>query len=188
MILHNRRKRNAFYAEQHTIYQTRLVAAIETEKAGLPLDEDQTLIMARERAKVDAAERKHEKSFLSGLTGMFTGGLKKDMEEPIVVPSESAMLERMGVSSVGVLEASDGKVRVNETGDVEGVEQTGLAKAVKQKREEMGLEERMGPAEIRSTAQERRGGMLDRIGEQTASGASSKGSSLGGWLSWGTSR
>lgn len=185
MILHNRRKRAAFYKEQHAIYQARVVSAIEIEKAGLPLDEDQILVLARERAKVQAEQRKKEQGWLKGLTSILTGGLRKDME-PIVVPSEGQILERLGVNSVGVLEASEGKAKVNDRGEIEGVEETDLVKAVRRKRQEMGLEERMEPAIIPAVAtEEQRGGMLDRIGEQAVSDATAKSSPLGGWLSWG---
>ena len=190
MILHNRQKRTAFLNAQHTIYQARVVAAIETEKAGLPLDEHQILVLARERAKVQAEERKKEQGWLKRLTEQFTGGLKKDME-PIVVPSEGDMLEKMGVNSVGVLEASERKAKVNAKGEIEGLEESDLFKAVRQKRVEMGLEEeirpeeKMGPAEITSTANERRGGMLDRLGEQSASHDGATTSKSSGWLSWG---
>ena len=181
MILHNRRKRAAFYDKQHAIYQTRVVAAIETEKAGLPLDEDQVLVLARERARVQAEERKKEQGWLKGLATMVTGGPKKNME-PVVVPSEGEMLEKLGINSVEILEASAGKAKVNQRGEIEGVEETDLIKAVRQKRQEMGLGETMGRADITVAAEERRGGMLDRIGEQVVSDASAKSNSLGRWL------
>lgn len=184
MILHNRRKRAAFYKEQHAIYQARVVSAIEIERAGLPLDEDQVLVLARERAKVQAEERKKEQGWLKGVAARFTGASKKDMDQ-LVVPSESQMLEKLGVSSVGVLEASEGKARVNARGEVEGVEDTDLARAVRQKRRELGLEESTEPTKRVVAAEERHGGMLDRIGERVIADATTKSNSPGGWLSWG---
>ncbi len=183
MILHNRRKRAAFYKEQHAIYQARVVSAIEIEKAGLPLDEHQVLVLARERAKVQAEERKKEQGWLKGLTTMLTGGLKKDME-PIVVPSESQMLQKLGVNSIGVLEASEGKAKVNKRGEIEGVEETDLVRAVRRKRQEMGLEERKEPAETAVDSEGRKLGMLDRIGERAMSDATGKSSPPSEWLSW----
>ena len=183
MILHNRQKRTAFLNEQHAIYQARVVAAIETEKAGFPLDEHQVLVLARERAKVRAEERRKEQGWLNRLTEMFTGGLKKDMES-IVVPSEGDMLEKMGVNSVGILEASEGKAKVNTKGEIQGLEESDLVKAVRQKRVEMGLEENMAPAEITSAAKERKGGMLDHMGEQPVSDTSAAKSKISGWIPW----
>ena len=82
MIMHNRRKRTAFYAEQHALYTQRLVAAIETEKAGIPLTPDQVLVLNRERAKIQAEERKKEASWGRKVRNIFMGGMKKDMDGP----------------------------------------------------------------------------------------------------------
>lgn len=170
MILHNRRKRNAFYAEQHTIYANRLVAAIEMEKAGVPLDDDSLLILSRERAKVQAEERKKKTGIWMSVKGLLTGGLKKTMnddEEVIAVPSEAEILGKIGVNSVGVLEAVEGKAKADVRGQVEGAEQGGLARTIESKKRELGFADQMGPTDIRTIAEERRGGMLDRLGKQT---------------------
>ena len=185
MIIHNRRKRAAFTQEQHAIYQARVVAAIEIEKAGLPLDEDSLLVLARERAKLQAEERKKEQGWLKGLGARMTGSFKKDME-PIVVPTEGQMLEKLGVNNFGVLEASEGKAKVNDRGEIEGAEESELAKAVKLKRQEMGLEESMRPAELTGATESGRGGMLDRMGERAiADVTANKSKPRSSWLNWG---
>lgn len=187
MVLHNRKKRAAFLDAQHEIYQARLITAIETEKAGLPLEEHQILVLARERAKVKAEERKKTLSLWKRLQVAFTVNL--DKVDSIVVPSEKEMLEKMGVSSSGILEASLGKATVNPRGEVEGLEETELMKAVRQKREEMGLAEKgVGETtvytEILPTARREEGGMLDHLGKSSSSDGNAVSGTLSSWLPW----
>ena len=111
MILHNRRKRTAFYNEQHAIYARRLIEAIETEKSGLPLDEDQTVVLNRERARVQAEEAAKERTWAKRIKGVFIGDLKRDTEEgeeggeeALVVPSEGEILQKLGVHQMEILE------------------------------------------------------------------------------------
>ncbi|CAD6567606.1 MAG: hypothetical protein ASARMPREDX12_000553 [Alectoria sarmentosa] len=108
MIIHNRRKRSAFYAEQHALYSQRLIEAIETEKSGMPLDEDQTLILNRERARVQAEEAAKERTWGKRIKGVFIGDLKTDEEgataENVVVPSEGEILQKLGVDQTSILE------------------------------------------------------------------------------------
>lgn len=143
--------------------------------------------MARERAKLLAEERKKEQGWWKWLGGklddFFIGELRIT-PDPIIVPTEKEMLEKMGVDSVAVLVASEGKATLNARGEVEGVEETDLVKAIRRKRVEMGLEE-MGPAEITTAAKEREGGMLDRIAEKALSDASATTTKSSGWLNWG---
>lgn len=181
MILHNRRKRAAFYTEQHTLYTSRLLAAIETEKAGIPLDEDQVIIMNRERAKVRAEEEKQNGGLWKGVKGVFVGGLKKDMNDDRKekenggalealggkVPSEGEVLERIGVSRVGLLETAEGKM-----GEGEG----GVLKAVEEKRGK----------DWESTFENKSlgGGPLDRMAERAAEDVRGR----AGWTSWVTGK
>lgn len=125
MVLHNRRKRNAFYTEQHKIYSTRLIAAIETEKAGIPLAEDQLLILSREKKKIEAEEQKKALGYWGRAKRAVVGGLSMNMDgrqEQIIVPSEGEVLAKIGVSNVGVLEAIDGKAKMNQRGELQGVQ------------------------------------------------------------------
>ena len=180
MILHNRRKRSAFYAEQRALYSTRLLDAIETEKAGLPLDEDQTLILNRERARVQAEEAKKERSW--SVKGLFMGGLKEEevvvgkSGEAEVVPSEGEMLEKIGVGGIEVLEAAEGKLEegdiVGEVGEEERRREGGLLQTIKDKRRE---------GEKAFEARGVAGGPLDQMAEEAAKEVKSRSS----WLSWG---
>ena len=176
MILHNRRKRSAFYAEQHALYATRLLDAIEAEKSGLPLDEDQTLILNRERARVQAEEAKKERSWGKSIKGMLIGGLKQDEEaekvSEVSVPTEAQVLEMMGVDQRRILEAAEeggrgeGEIRERRR------DGSGILQAVEDKRRE-------GEKVMEARGVE--GGPLDQMAE----GAVEKARSKGGWMSWG---
>ena len=183
MIMHNRRKRAAFYAEQHALYTQRLVAAIETEKAGIPLTPDQALVLNRERAKIQAEERKKEASWRRKVGNVFMGGMKKETDAPPEqqgsifaggsVPSEGDILETLGVDKVRMLEAAEGKGK----GKIAGIpadepEPTPvIEKIVETRREgERILEERGF-----------RGGMLDQLGSNVANSARDRSR----WLNWG---
>lgn len=175
MILHNRRKRNAFYAEQRSLYATRLLEAIETEKAGRPLDEDQTLVLNRERAKIMAEEEKKGRGWGWGVWELAFGGLRGEEVGvgQVVVPTEAEVLERIGVDEMEVLEVAEGKGGEGELGGkVERREEgeSGLVKAVSEKRREV---ERRGGE----------GGPLDRMAERAVEKGMEKGK--GGWLGWG---
>ena len=61
MIIHNRRKRNEYYAEQTALLQSKLSAAIAAERSGQPLDDEQVLLLNRERAKLEAEDRNKKK-------------------------------------------------------------------------------------------------------------------------------
>ena len=122
MILHNRRKKNAFFDEQHKIYSTRLIAAIETQKAGIPLSQDQLLILSREKTKFDAEEERKQLGVWARTVRAVKGGMTMGRRtDQIVVPSEAETLAKIGVSDVGVLEAVDGKANVNQKGEITGV-------------------------------------------------------------------
>ena len=140
MILYNRQKRNAFYAEQHALYGRRLVEAIETEKAGLPLDDDMILVLNRERAKIQAEEARKARSWTKSIKNMLIDGLKQDEEAAgaveTEVPTEGQVLEMMGMNQQRILEAAEEarseKVEMGE-GRRDG---NGILQAVEEKRRE----------------------------------------------------
>ncbi len=173
MIVHNRSKRAAFYAEQHSLYATRVMEAIEAEKAGQTLDDDQKLVMNRERARVRAEELKKERSWGKRAKGWLFGGLKKGDEEEgkteMVVPSEGEVLSLIGVRESDVLERTrrEGEEKGEERRDGHGI----LEAVEEQRREGERLLEERGL----------RGGPLDRVAEEAVEKV--KGS--GGWMSWG---
>ena len=182
MIMHNRRKRAAFYAEQHALYTQRLVAAVETEKAGIPLTPDQALVLNRERAKIQAEERKKEASWRRKVGNVFMGGLKKDttdapeqQQESIFaggsVPSEGDILETLGVDKVKMLEAAEGKGKFAGI-PAEEPEPTPVTEQIMEtKREGERILEEKGFS----------GGMLDQLGSNMANSAWDRSR----WLNWG---
>ncbi|MDI1485896.1 MAG: hypothetical protein OHK93_004085 [Ramalina farinacea] len=184
MIMHNRRKRAAFYAEQHALYTQRLVAAIETEKAGIPLTPDQALVLNRERAKIQAEERKREASWRRKVGNVFMGGMKKDTMDAAPeqqqggmfaggsVPSEGDILETLGVDKVRMLEAAEGKGKVAGI-PAEEPQPTPVTERIAETRQEG---ERM--LEERGSG----GGMLDQLGSNVANSARDRSR----WLNWGS--
>ena len=72
MIVYNRRKRKEFFAEQNKLLQERLVDAREAAAKGTA-DEDQMLLINRERAAEEAEQaRKAKKGTWSFITGIFS--------------------------------------------------------------------------------------------------------------------
>lgn len=204
MILHNRRKRTAFYNEQHALYSQRLIEAIETEKSGLPLDEDQTLILNRERARVQAEEAKKERTWRKRIRGVFVGGLKRDDDDDVVeegrvaeggasaVPSEGDILQKIGVQQTTILEraalADKEGGRVETAGLAGGRDEgrgdgSGVLQAVRDKRKEG--ERAMEAAGVRGGPLDRtaEGAVRDVAGKMQA--AEEKVGSRGGWSWWG---
>lgn len=191
MIVHNRRKRAAFFAEQHAIYSQRLIEAIETEISGMPLDEDQTLILNRERIRVQAEEAAKERTWRKRIKGVFIGDLKHDEEgEEVAVPSEGEILQTLGVDEFSILKRAGQADRGSgsKTTDLENSREegkrdgSGILQAVAEKRREG--ERAMEAAGVK-------GGPLDRMGEgavQAVGGkihaTEEKVGNRGGWSSW----
>lgn len=82
MLIYNRRKRAAWYKDQALAYQEAVTAAIDVERSGKELNEEQRLVLGRERVRVkeeEAAERrKHERWWI---TSWLLDGLKTDDED-----------------------------------------------------------------------------------------------------------
>ena len=173
MILHNRSKRAAFFAEQHALYATRVMEAIEAEKAGRELDDDQRLVLNRERVRVEAEEAKKERKWGRRVKGWLIGGLKGDEEEKaeVAVPTEGEVLAMIGVRESDVLGRTRREREREEKGE-ERREGSGILEAVQEKRRE-----------VEASAEERefRGGPLDHVAEEAVEKVKSK----GGWMSWG---
>lgn len=177
MILHNRRKRSAFYAEQRSLYATRLLDAIETERSGLPLDEDQTLIINRERARVHAEEAKKERTWGKTIKEILMGGLKEEegVELP-VVPTEGEILEKIGVNQCEILEAAD-ELREGQLDGAQGVDGPGQGESRIDGSDILqAVEEKRGEGEGAMESRGVRGGPLDQIAEQAVEKAKAKGS------------
>ena len=166
MLMYNRRRRNAYYEQQHRIYASKLIAAIETEKAGLPLRSDQLIVINRERLARAEAERLRESSWYRkskhAIYSFFTKGLKQHDDfrmiqerfgDPVLdggrIPTEREVLELIGLDEMTLLQES--RARMGEKSEHD------------YKRKE--LEE--------ETAKERdkvsKGGLLDHLGSNVAS-------------------
>ena len=202
MILHNRRKRSAFYAEQHAIYAQRLMEAIESEKAGLPLDDDQTLVLNRERARVQAEMAAKERSWRKTFKAALLGGLKTDDEEEqeagkraeaVAVPSEGEILQKIGMDQTAILERAsqadkESGLQTTASSNGSGEEGTGngsrILQAVAEKRRE--------GERVTEAAGVVRGGPLDQMAAEAVQAVGGKihaaedkgGSSSSGWTRW----
>lgn len=99
MVIYNRRKRKAYYAEQAASRTATLLAAIENEKAGMELTTDQALVLNQERIRFREEERKREKW---NWKGWLVKGLKAED-----VPGPIALEENKG----GVLQAVEVKAK-----------------------------------------------------------------------------
>ena len=202
--MHNRRKRAAFYAEQHAIYGRRLLEAIETEKSGRPLDDDQTLVINRERARVRAEEVARERTWRKRIKGVFLGNLKNDeeagtgeKEEEIVVLSEWEVLQKLGVDQKSILEQAtqpagkESEYKTVELDDNGGREEsTGEGGSILQAVAE---ERREGERVVEAAGV--RGGPLDRMAEgavkavaERAHAAEEKIGGGSGWTNWWTGK
>ncbi len=78
MIIYNRRKRNEYYAEQTALLQSKLSAAITAERTGQPLDDEQVLVLNRERVRLEGEDRKKKKKEEGSWSKWLFGGLKAE--------------------------------------------------------------------------------------------------------------
>ena len=175
MILYNRRKRNLFYAEQQTLLQQRLAEAREAAGKGIA-DEDQILLLNRERAAEEAeAAKKAKKGMWNIMTGVFTtDGLKKE-DSAAATGNESIMSSEKTGDEVVTIPATIPSETVSRTAprEEQSMVQGSILKAVEEKRRdgEKALE-KSGVA----------GGPLDRITEQVT-GPEKSGNGILSWFS-----
>ncbi|KAI9881278.1 MAG: hypothetical protein M1830_005564 [Pleopsidium flavum] len=197
MIIYNRRKRRDYFAEQSALHKTRLAEAKVAAARGAA-DEDQMLLINRERA-ADEAERarsakngvfKRTKEWLfSGLKNEEGGiggaaldvlgeeGLRKmGAEAEGTVSTEAAAMHPLAREvTTNVTEGNDGRPQLGRPAGPESKSQ--ILKAVDEKRREG------------ERALERQGaeaGSLDRLAENTT--ASTSTGSREGWTSWVTGK
>ncbi|KAI9833178.1 MAG: hypothetical protein M1819_003801 [Sarea resinae] len=182
MIALNRRKRREFFAEEEKKHQFFLAAAQDAFAKGIA-DEDQIVLLNRERAAAEA-EAEKKKGIFTRAKGFLVGGLKKDEDES--VPAQEDQQQQGGESLVastasaigGDVWKQGGSESTGETGD-----KVGVLKA---------LDERRRGAERQLQTKTPQGGYLDQLGENVATKAaetSEKASSSSrSWTSWLTGR
>lgn len=112
MVIYNRRKRKAYYAEQAASRTATLLTAIENEKAGMKLTPDQALVLNQERIRFREEERKREKW---NWKGWLIKGLKaEDVPGPIAVEENGGVLQAVEAKAKeGVWEAATAEQALN---------------------------------------------------------------------------
>lgn len=186
MIIYNRRKRRLFYEEQRLLLGQRLAEAREAQAKGL-LNEDQLLLLNRERAADEAeAARKAEKGVWKSIKSIFLiDELKEESiiegqhrfsregrkigDGPVQTNSEAGASAASGSQNLVVESASHGSSSPNQD-PLPGkpkVPESGWRNG------EHGLQDRGVEA-----------GPLDRMAEQAVAAGRAK----GGWTSWITSK
>ena len=88
MVIWNRRKRRQYIKDQALLYQEAVSKAIEAESSGKELNEEQRLILGRERVRFEeqeAAERRKKERWW--ITKWLLSGLKLGEEEDVETPA-----------------------------------------------------------------------------------------------------
>ena len=189
MGLHNRRKQKIYYAEQRTLLQEKLAVAREAASRG-EADEDQMLLVNRERAAEEAEQAAKQRKGMWGSTKEWLlGGMKKDEEDSAEVVNEGGTLSVSGEGGlVKMHEGSEeeevisgGMIGTSRTGAQENHSGGGrILEAVEEKRR--GNERELERSGVK-------GGMLDRMAQEAVhAGVAEAGKAKGGWTSWLTSK
>ncbi|KAI9820170.1 MAG: hypothetical protein M1827_005792 [Pycnora praestabilis] len=178
MIVYNRRRRREYYNEARAQHATALIAAREANEKGIA-DEDQMLLLNRERAGTEAEQaRSQKKGIFRRTKDWFFSGLKND-EEP---------QQQVGGTLAAVGDAVGQEVwKEGATGStIETGDRLGILKMVDDKKAEgrgsdigtMGKAASQEPKASQALGASK-GGPLDRLaeGEQPSS-------SSGGWTSF----
>lgn len=192
MIVYNRRKRRDYFAEQSALHKTRLIEAKAAAASGAA-DEDQVLLINRERAAFEAEKaRLAKKGLFRRGKDWLLGGLKTGEEEGAAIEGGWAeVAETTGgvgleTSDVGgaektthVLEGRDGRPLLGRGKGVDS--RSEIVRAVDAKRRE---------GERALESQGAGGGPLNGLAANTSSSAPSPppAQSRGGWTSWVTGR
>lgn len=122
MLIHNRRKRNEWLAEQQQKTIRDVAEARRALQAGIALNEDQILLLNRERAADEAeAAKKNKKGILASVKESVFGGLAEEEEKGGKIGAASrAVREKLEVQTeeqpqdFGILKAVEEKRRSGE--------------------------------------------------------------------------
>lgn len=171
MMIHNRRKRAEFYAEQKALKDSAIYTAKAAISSGIATEEQLAFINREEehQAQLDAAEKaKREKRgvFARGKEWLFSG-LKREEEGEDVGSSE----RRLGYEAL------------SEEDDSLGERESDIVRAIEEKK--MAITAKAKQAFTEEKERQRTGGQLDRLGTAPEGEESPK---SGGWTSWITGR
>lgn len=176
MIIYNRRKRDAWMADQVRHNEELITAAIANEKAGLPLTEDQQLALNNERARFEAEERRKAKGgvvrwLLTPFEGLVRG--LKSSEDEEGKEEEEVMLgnERRAGEGGGMVARVGQKVFEVEEEMVDGLQKVEGEVAHGVRRAERNLKEAVG-GNLSSGGKQAKEGVLAAVheAEREASG------------------
>ncbi|KAF1987265.1 hypothetical protein K402DRAFT_354120 [Aulographum hederae CBS 113979] len=163
MMLYNRRRRKEWYAEQQERHLKLLATAYEANRAGRA-DEDQMLLINQERARQEAElEKQNKKGMFGKMKETLWGGLSLEEQKG----------GKLGLAAQKAGNTLHEEVVKPVTGQESG-KGLGIVKAVEEKRRP-----------VEKTIPISKGGMLDQLGENTATAMSDKTKS---WTSWITRR
>lgn len=180
MIGYNRKKRKAWYADRKREREEGLMAAIENEKAGLPLSDFQALIMEEERTRFEEAEerarKKRERWQFLNFRSWLVSGLKSDEEQidqrAVEGDAPSTGIETMEIRSQETPEPEPTEPEPTEP------EPTGRSGGVL-----AAVEDARRVGEKQLEAEGAQGGALDRMAARAAELGKGK-----GWWGWGSGK
>ena len=182
MIIYNRRKRKAWMEDQIRNKEELITAAIQNEKAGRPLTEDEELALNNERARFEAEERKKAKwgikRFTTPIVGLFARLRSPESGEEETLGDEEGIrkpVNRVGQRVYEVEEEMVDGLQKAEGQVVQGVNRAerGLKEAVAGNLSSGGKQAEQGVlAAVHEAGREAkgqsRGGPLDQMAENMA--------------------
>lgn len=163
MIYINRKKRDAFYADERIKRDNDLAVALELARAGAILDDDQLMLVDDERYRIEELQRKKEEGW--GIEKFFLGGGLKTFLMAGLDKGDGKRMEFFQPPNLDGEAKPEGDV-IQAGGEVrtEGKEEDGIR-----------------PLETKAPeANAAVGGPLDEMAEKAVESAKS----AGGWGSW----
>ncbi|KAI4197437.1 MAG: hypothetical protein LQ350_005930 [Teloschistes chrysophthalmus] len=198
MLIYNRRQKRLFYAVQASLYQEALLGAIEAEKAGRELTEDERGAINRERsvlkAEQEAEDRKRRRwemlgvgSVREGVKRFFVGGLGMGDEEE--VEGEGAEGKMAAIGGTGAIGGGEGKTAIGKVEDV--VSSSRVMQALQEQQRQQQKSQSEGESSVEKIPATTAapvaapGGEFDKLAENVAEvGKKATDGGGGGWSSW----
>lgn len=188
MIIYNRKQRSLFYATQSAIYTQTLQRAIAAEFEGRPLTDEETQVLNREKAVLQAEAAKEKRQSVPWKQRIFGGPAAEAVEEEGAkkVLGNAEMEGRESLVDMVKEEGVQGVVK--PVGEVVAHSRVMEALQEKKREGEAPLEEThaIGEPLVRAGAGEHStGGQLDPMAEEAAEKAKQGvDKAKGGWSSW----